>query len=116
MRTSPAPASSAAARSAAMPLPALRKPARGSTVLLMLLPSPRHLRTPHVPPSPDAVRLEVRTAAGRYTIEIAPGAALRLSALLDEARLPARRFIVSSPTVWRFHAGRVRRGAGRGEA
>lgn len=72
----------------------------------MLLSYHRHPMNAPVPPSPDAVRLEVRAAAGRYTIEIAPGAALRLSALLDEARLPSRRFIVSSPTVWRFHAGR----------
>lgn len=72
----------------------------------MLLSYHRHPMNTPVPPSPDAVRLEVRAAAGRYTIEIAPGAALRLPALLDEARLPARRFIVSNPTVWRFHAER----------
>lgn len=55
---------------------------------------------------PDTVRLEVRAAAGRYTIEIAPGAAARLRAMLDEARVPARRFIVSSPNVWRLHGER----------
>lgn len=63
------------------------------------------MNTP-APPSPGTVRLDVHAAAGRYTIEIAPGSAARLRALLDEAALPGRRFIVSSPTVWRFHAER----------
>ncbi len=49
------------------------------------------------------VRLVVRTSIGQYTIEIAPHAAPRLGATLDAAGVPARRFIVSSPTVWRFH-------------
>jgi len=55
------------------------------------------------PKGTEAVRLTVQAQARRYTIEIAPGAALRLGALLDEAQLPARRFVVSSPTVWRLH-------------
>jgi 3-dehydroquinate synthase len=63
---------------------------------------------PVVPPAPDAVRLDVRAAGGSYTIEIAPGIAGRLGQVLDTARVPARRFIVSSPTVWRFHAGAFR--------
>jgi 3-dehydroquinate synthase len=57
-------------------------------------------------PLAEPVRIEVRAAGGRYTIEIAPGAAGRLRAMLDAAGLPARRFIVSSPTVWRFHESR----------
>jgi 3-dehydroquinate synthase len=61
-----------------------------------------------LPPAPDTVRLDVRAAAGSYTIEIAPGIAARLAALLDAARVPDRRFIVSSPTVWRFHGERFR--------
>ena len=32
-----------------------------------------------------------------------PGAASRLGALLADARVPSRRFIVSNTTVWRFH-------------
>jgi 3-dehydroquinate synthase len=50
----------------------------------------------------------VRTSAGRYTIEIAAGAAKRLRAMLDAAGVPARRFVVSSPTVWRFHGADLR--------
>ena len=56
---------------------------------------------PHVLKEP--VRLVVRTSGGRYTIEIAAHAATRLRAILDAAGLPARRFVVSSHTVWRFH-------------
>jgi 3-dehydroquinate synthase len=51
----------------------------------------------------EPVRLVVRTSVGQYTIEIAANAAARLRALLDAAGVPARRFVVSSPTVWRFH-------------
>jgi len=38
-----------------------------------------------------------------HPIHIAPGLAKDLPALLDRAGVPARRFIVSNPTVWRFH-------------
>jgi 3-dehydroquinate synthase len=36
-------------------------------------------------------------------IHIAPGLSKELPALLDRAGVPARRFIVSNPTVWRIH-------------
>ncbi len=51
----------------------------------------------------EPVRLVVRTSIGEYTIEIATHSARRLRTRLDAARVPARRFIVSSHTVWRFH-------------
>ncbi len=54
-------------------------------------------------PRTEPERLSVRTSSGTYTIEIAPGITSRLRATLDGAGLPARRFIVSSQTVWRFH-------------
>ncbi len=47
--------------------------------------------------------LDVGSRSGRYSVHIEPGAAARLAGLLDAARLPARRFIVSNPIVWRFH-------------
>jgi 3-dehydroquinate synthase len=58
------------------------------------------------PPSPaqDAERLFVRSGAATYAVTIAPGASRRLGRILDEASLPARRFIVSNPTVWRLHS------------
>ena len=55
----------------------------------------------------EPVRLDVRTSTGRYTIEIATGSSTRLRAALDAAGVPARRFIVSSPTVWRFHGDQL---------
>jgi 3-dehydroquinate synthase len=38
-----------------------------------------------------------------HPVHIASGVAARLPQLLDEARVPARRFLVSNPTIWRFH-------------
>lgn len=52
-------------------------------------------------------QLTVRAASASYTIQIAPGLAGGLAAALDQAALPRRRFIVSSPTVWRLHGERV---------
>ncbi len=55
---------------------------------------------------PDAVRLDVRAGGGRYTVRIAPGLASRVDEIADAAGAPSRRFVVSSPTVWRFHGTR----------
>jgi 3-dehydroquinate synthase len=54
-----------------------------------------------------SIHLNVRTSSGEYAIEIAPGASRRLAAALDKTGLPARRFVVSSQTVWRFHGERL---------
>lgn len=59
-------------------------------------------------PEPEPVRIDVRAREGRYVIEIAPGASARLPLVLDAAGLPARRFIVSNPAVWRLHGERFR--------
>jgi 3-dehydroquinate synthase len=61
--------------------------------------------------SPTPVRLEVRTATTRCPIEIAAGVSRTLPRILDAAGAPERRFIVSSPTVWRLHAADVRNAA-----
>lgn len=55
---------------------------------------------------PDHVRFQVRTATGQYPVEIAHGAAGRINATLDGAGTPARRFVVSNPTVWSIHGER----------
>ena len=47
--------------------------------------------------------LEVGSHSGRYGVHIEPGVVSRLGALLDAARLPKRRFVVSNTTVWRIH-------------
>jgi 3-dehydroquinate synthase len=49
------------------------------------------------------VLLEVGSRSGRYAVHIEPGSSPRLADLLNRAKLPARRFIVSNPTVWRVH-------------
>ena len=54
------------------------------------------------------VRLTVRARSAAYSVEISAGVSHRLGAVLDTAGMPARRFIVSSPTVWRLHGDRFR--------
>jgi 3-dehydroquinate synthase len=49
------------------------------------------------------VLLEVGSRSGRYGVHMEPGAAAGLSGLLDAARVPSRRFVVSNTTIWRFH-------------
>jgi len=49
------------------------------------------------------VLLEVGSRSGRYGVHIEPGSTSRIAALLDAANAPKRRFLVSNPTVWRFH-------------
>ena len=59
-------------------------------------------------PALQPVRFTVHAASAEYPIVIEPGVADDLAPTL-EATLPARRrFIVSSPTVWRFHEDRLR--------
>lgn len=53
------------------------------------------------------VRLDVRSRAGEYAVHIAPGATAQLAQVMDAAGVPARRFVVSNPVVWRFHASAV---------
>src|SRR5438105_1382797 len=54
----------------------------------------------------DPVRVEVSTPSRKYAIAVGDGILDRLARLLDEAGAPARRFVVSSPVVWRFHGHR----------
>jgi 3-dehydroquinate synthase len=52
---------------------------------------------------PQSARFPVRTPSREYPVEIATRVTERLASLLDAAGAPARRVLVSSPTVWRFH-------------
>ena len=54
------------------------------------------------------VHLDVRAASGRYPVRIAPGAANDIGRVLDEVGAPRRRFVVSSPIVWRLHGAQLR--------
>jgi 3-dehydroquinate synthase len=57
----------------------------------------------------DPVRIAVTTPSRAYTVAIENNAIDHLGPILDEVRAPARRFIVSSPPVWRLHGTRVAR-------
>jgi 3-dehydroquinate synthase len=59
--------------------------------------------------SMDPVRIEVPTPSRPYVVTIADGAVDRIGRLLDELHLPERRFVVSSPTVWRVHGPQLQR-------
>lgn len=52
-------------------------------------------------------RIDVSTDHAAYPVVIAPGLVSRLAAELDEAGVPARRFLVSSPGVWRHHGNAI---------
>ena len=54
----------------------------------------------------EPVRIDVSTPSRRYVITLGDGVLSRLDRLLDDVKAPARRFVVSSPTVWRFHGQR----------
>jgi 3-dehydroquinate synthase len=62
----------------------------------------------------DPIHLDVDTPSRRYKITLGHGVLDRLSSLLDAAEVPARRFVVSSPLVWRLHGPRLST-AGLGE-
>jgi 3-dehydroquinate synthase len=57
----------------------------------------------------EPLRLEVNTPSRRYAITLGDGVLAHLPRLLDEAKAPKRRFIVSSAPIWRLHGSRVAR-------
>jgi len=54
-------------------------------------------------------RIDVATPSRPYAVTIEAGAIERLARLLDDLRAPERRFVVSSPLVWRLHGAQVAR-------
>jgi 3-dehydroquinate synthase len=63
----------------------------------------------------DPVRIAVTTPSRPYTVAIENNAIDHLASILEEVRAPERRFIVSSPLVWRLHGPRVARALKRAE-
>jgi 3-dehydroquinate synthase len=57
------------------------------------------------------IKIDVPTPSRSYSVLLEDGILDRAGALLDELKLPARRFVVSSPQVWRLHGARLARGA-----
>jgi 3-dehydroquinate synthase len=55
------------------------------------------------------IAIDVLTPSRTYTVRIADGAIGSLPQVLDGARAPDRRFIVSSPLVWRLHGPQIAR-------
>lgn len=55
----------------------------------------------------EPIRIEVPAAAGAYDVVIGPRSLDSLPLLLDRLALGPRRFIVSSPRVWRLHGDKV---------
>ena len=76
----------------------------------VILPSPPTMSSPPARRRRDPVRLDVRTSSRplhhRDRAGVVAPAARRCS---TRAGVPARRFVVSSPTVWRFHGERLQR-------
>jgi 3-dehydroquinate synthase len=63
----------------------------------------------------EPVRLDVNAGARTSTIWIGDGASDRTSAMLDAHQIGSKRFVVSSPIVWRFHGARLQRSIGGDE-
>jgi 3-dehydroquinate synthase len=63
----------------------------------------------------DSVRVDVNAGSRASAILIGDGVSEQLAALLDEHKVGPRRFIVSSPVVWRFHGAHIQRALGGGE-
>jgi len=61
------------------------------------------------------IAIDVPTPSRTYQVTIADGALDAMTRVLDEVRAPARRFIVSSPLVWRLHGPQLARALGDAE-
>jgi 3-dehydroquinate synthase len=57
----------------------------------------------------DPVRIDVSTPSRAYSVTIGEGLLDRMGGLLDAVGAPARRFVVSSPLVWRLHGPQLAR-------
>jgi 3-dehydroquinate synthase len=60
-------------------------------------------------PPDRPVRVDVQTGDRRSAIWIGEGIVDQLPSLLDTHNIGARRFVVSSPIVWRFHGAQIQR-------
>lgn len=58
------------------------------------------------------LRVDVNAGSRAYAVTIGDGTLDTLAQMLDDLRVPPRRFVVSSPTVWRFHGARLARALG----
>ena len=63
----------------------------------------------------DPVRIDVATPSRAYAVTIGDGLLDRVGAMLDAIDAPARRFVVSSPLVWRLHGPQFARAVAAAE-
>jgi len=63
----------------------------------------------------DSVRIEVTTPSRAYGVTLEEGVLDRVGGLLDGLLVPPRRFVASSPLVWRLHGARLARAIGPAE-
>ena len=63
----------------------------------------------------EPVRLDVNAGPRASTIWIGDGASDRAASLLDSHDIGSKRFIVSSPTIWRLHGPALQQAIGGGE-
>jgi 3-dehydroquinate synthase len=61
------------------------------------------------------IAIDVPTPSRTYAVTIADGAITELRQLLERVRAPERRFVVSSPLVWRLHGPQFARALGDAE-
>src|SRR5437867_2418895 len=64
----------------------------------------------------DPIRIDVSTPSRTYAVTIRDGALDRVGPALDHLCAPARRFVVSSPLVWRLHGAQFARAVEGAEA
>ena len=57
----------------------------------------------------DPVQIAVSTPSRAYSVTIGDGLLDRVAGMLDASGAPARRFVVSSPLVWRLHGAQIAR-------
>jgi 3-dehydroquinate synthase len=67
-------------------------------------------------PPKQPVRVDVQTGDRTSAIWIGEGLTSRLPELLDAHKVGTRRFVVSSPVVWRFHGAVIQQALGSAEA
>jgi 3-dehydroquinate synthase len=63
----------------------------------------------------EPVRVDVQAGSRASTIWIGEGITHRLSSVLDAHNVGARRFVVSSPVIWRLHGAQIQRALGPAE-
>jgi len=64
----------------------------------------------------DPVHIDVATPSRAYPVTIHEGALDRVGRILDDLCAPERRFVVSSPLVWRLHGTNLARAIGASHA